>query len=92
MTRTGCLGVRGLFALTETFPVVRWHSHHVVAITVIMTAMLARKQPISVCAAKGCLNELSLIRTRMIRSGKTTQRFTTARVKPYRAPREHYAS
>ena len=36
-------------------------------------------------------NELSLIRTRMIRSGKATQRFTSRTVKPYRAPREHYA-
>jgi hypothetical protein len=31
------------------------------------------------------------IRTRMIRSGKATQRFTSRTVKPYRAPREHYA-
>jgi hypothetical protein len=36
------------------------------------------------------LNELSLIRTRMIRSGKATQRFISRTVKPYRAPREHY--
>ena len=36
-------------------------------------------------------NELSLIRTRMIRSGKATQRFISRTVKPYRAPREHYA-
>jgi hypothetical protein len=37
------------------------------------------------------LNELSLIRTRMIRSGKATQRFISRTVKPYRAPSEHYA-
>jgi hypothetical protein len=36
-------------------------------------------------------NELSLIRTRLIRSGKATQRFISRTVKPYRAPREHYA-
>lgn len=36
-------------------------------------------------------NELSLIRTRMVRSGKATQRFISRTVKPYRAPREHYA-
>src|ERR1700730_5598691 len=36
-------------------------------------------------------NELSLIRTRMVRSGKATQRFIGRTVKPYRAPREHYA-
>jgi hypothetical protein len=31
------------------------------------------------------------IRTRMIRSGKAAQRFISRTVKPYRAPREHYA-
>ena len=39
-------------------------------------------------------NELSLIRTRMIRSGRgaeAPQRFISRTVKPYRAPREHYA-
>ena len=36
-------------------------------------------------------NELSLIRTRMIRPGKAPQRFISHTVKPYRAPREHYA-
>ena len=36
-------------------------------------------------------NELSLIRARMVRSGKATQRFISRTVKPYRAPREHYA-
>jgi hypothetical protein len=36
-------------------------------------------------------NELSLIRTRMVRSGKATQRFISRTVKPYRAPSEHYA-
>jgi hypothetical protein len=35
-------------------------------------------------------NELSLIRTSMVRSGKATQRFISRTVKPYRAPREHY--
>jgi hypothetical protein len=35
-------------------------------------------------------NELSLIRSRMIRSGKATQRFISRTVKPYRAPRERY--
>jgi hypothetical protein len=39
-------------------------------------------------------NELSLIPTRMIRSGRgaeAPQRFISRTVKPYRAPREHYA-
>jgi hypothetical protein len=36
-------------------------------------------------------NELSLIRTRMIRSGKETQRFISRTVKPYHAAREHHA-
>jgi hypothetical protein len=36
-------------------------------------------------------NELSLIRAHMIRFGKATQRFISRTVKPYRAPREHYA-
>ena len=42
----------------------------------------------------GRQNELSLIRTRMIRSGRgaeAPQRFISRTVKPYCAPREHYA-
>jgi hypothetical protein len=36
-------------------------------------------------------NELSLILTRIIRSGKATQRLISRTVKPFRVPREHYA-
>ena len=77
---TGSAVVRQLLVAEEV--VGTWAS-------VVLAAAIRKLASVALIARRQ--NELSLIRTRMVRSGKATQRFISRTVKPYRAPREHYA-